>query len=52
MVKVSKSKVSSRFLLAIPKPIREALNLQVGDVLEWHVIDGKIVVRKRRKAKP
>lgn len=39
------SKVSEKGLTTVPKPVRNFLDLEVGDSLEWHVVDGDIIVR-------
>lgn len=39
-------KVSTKFLVSVPKEVRERLNLKVGDKIIWIDADGKIVVRK------
>ncbi|RLF22865.1 MAG: hypothetical protein DRN15_07930 [Thermoprotei archaeon] len=46
-MKIAESRVSKRYLVAIPRAVRVALNIDVGDVIEWHVEDGKIVVKKK-----
>ena len=46
MVLIAKTKVSKGNLTVVPKPVREALNIKEGDILEWHVENGKIVVKK------
>ena len=40
------SKVTSRGQTTIPKPIREALDLQPGDRVEFLVEDGQVVLRR------
>ncbi|MFB6171582.1 MAG: AbrB/MazE/SpoVT family DNA-binding domain-containing protein [Haloarculaceae archaeon] len=34
-------------LTTIPEAVRNYLGVESGDRVEWHVIDGEIVVRKR-----
>jgi len=37
-------KLSPKFQVVIPKPIREALSLQAGQLLDMVVVDGRIDV--------
>jgi len=42
---VSKSRISKKWLTTVPAEVRRALNLKVGDVIRWRVLeDGKTVV--------
>jgi len=46
-MKVGVSKVSQRGSIVIPKAIREALKVNEGDYIEWHVNaprEGEIVI--------
>jgi bifunctional DNA-binding transcriptional regulator/antitoxin component of YhaV-PrlF toxin-antitoxin module len=45
-MKIAESRLS-RNTTTVPKPVRVALNLKSGDVLEWHIEGGKIFVAKR-----
>jgi len=36
--------VSGKYLTTIPKPVRNFLGIEEGDTVEWHVVDGEIVV--------
>lgn len=47
-MKIAETKVTRRFMTTIPRPIREALNIKLGDVIEWHVENEKVVVRKKK----
>lgn len=40
------TKVSAKNLTTVPKPVRNFLDVGAGDRVEWHVEDGKIVVKK------
>jgi len=40
------TKVSQKNLTTVPKPVRNFLAVEQGDHLEWHVVDGDIIVRK------
>lgn len=40
------SKVSSKHLTTVPKPVRNFLGVDEGDHLAWHVVDGEIIVRR------
>lgn len=46
---LSKTKVSRGFLTVVPKEIRRASGISEGDVLEWALEGGTIVVRPRRR---
>ena len=46
-MKIAESRVSKRYLISVPRAVRTALNISVGDVIEWHIEDGKIVVKKK-----
>lgn len=47
-MKIGESKVTRGTITTIPKSVRLALKIKEGDVIEWHVEDGKIVVRKKQ----
>lgn len=36
----------SKNLTTVPEPIRNYLELESGDRIEWHIEDGEIYVRK------
>ena len=38
------STITSKFQTTIPKQIRDSLNLSVKDMLEWEIVNGKIIV--------
>lgn len=40
------TKVSEKNLTTVPKPVRNFLGVGEGDRIEWHVEDGRIIVRK------
>ena len=44
----SKSTVSEGYLTLVPEEIRMASDVRIGDVLEWSIEGGLIVVRPRR----
>lgn len=44
---LSKTKVSKGYLTVVPKKVREASEIHEGDLLEWSIEDGKIVIRSR-----
>jgi len=46
-MKIAESRVSKRYLISVPRAVRIALNISVGDVIEWYIEDGKIVVKKK-----
>lgn len=37
--------VSQKYLTTIPEPVRNFLELDEGDTVEWHIVDGEIVLR-------
>jgi AbrB family looped-hinge helix DNA binding protein len=39
--------VSAKNLTTVPKAVRNFLEVEPGDRLEWHVEDGRITVRKQ-----
>jgi AbrB family looped-hinge helix DNA binding protein len=43
---LSNTKVSEKNLTTVPKPVRNFLDVGVGDRVEWHVENGDVVVRK------
>ena len=47
-VKIGRSKIMKKNVVVIPKAVREALGLKEGDVIEWHVEEGKIVIKKAK----
>ena len=46
MVKVAETKVYRGNKTSIPPAIMEALSLKVGDTVEWHIIDERVILRK------
>lgn len=40
------TKISSKNLTTVPKPVRNFLDVGAGDRVEWHVEDGNIIVKK------
>jgi len=45
------STITSKFQTTIPKQIRENLKLSIKDVLDWKVVNGKILVIPSQRAK-
>lgn len=43
---LTETTVSEKHLTTIPKPVRNFLEVERGDRLEWHVEDGRIIVRR------
>ena len=41
---MSKTKITRNYQITIPKDIRENLKLKIGDNMQIHIIDNKIVV--------
>ena len=53
MVKVGESKYDNYGRITCSIKIAELLELEKGeDVVEWHIIDGNVVLRKRTKTSP
>ncbi len=48
-VKVGETKLTSKYLVTVPKAVREALELKRGDIIEWHIEGDKVVVRKKSR---
>ncbi len=48
-MKVAESRISPKHTTTVPKSIREALDLKVGDVIEWHVKEEKVIVKKKSR---
>jgi bifunctional DNA-binding transcriptional regulator/antitoxin component of YhaV-PrlF toxin-antitoxin module len=46
MVKVAETKVYRGNKTSVPSAVMEALSLKVGDTVEWHIIDERVVLRK------
>jgi len=44
MGRLTETTVSEKYLTTIPKPVRNFLDLEEGDTVEWHVVDGDIIV--------
>jgi len=49
VMKIGESKVTSKYLVVLPKAVRLALNLKRGDYVEWYIEGEKIVVKKKRE---
>ncbi len=49
MGNLTDTKVSEKNLTTVPKPVRNFLDVGVGDRVEWHVESGNIVVRKAER---
>lgn len=46
-MKVAESKITARHQTSVPPAIREGLKLEVGDYLEWHVMNSQVIVKKK-----
>jgi len=46
-MKVGESKVTSKYLVVLPKAVRLALGLEKGDYVEWHIEGDKVMVKKK-----
>lgn len=44
MGRLTETTVSEKYLTTIPKPVRNFLEVEEGDRIEWHVEDGDIIV--------
>ncbi len=51
MRRVATSKVMRKFLISLPKAVREALDVKPGEYIDWYIENDKIVVVKRRSEK-
>jgi len=47
MRKIATSKVMRKFLISLPKAVREALDIKPGEYIDWYIEGDKIVVKKR-----
>lgn len=48
-MKVAETRINKKNMTTVPRAVREALELRVGDVIEWHIENERIVVRKKRR---
>jgi antitoxin component of MazEF toxin-antitoxin module len=46
LVKVAETRVYRGNKTSVPPAIMEALSLKVGDLIEWHIENEKIILRK------
>ena len=47
---VSRSRISKKWLTTVPAEVRRALNLKIGDVIRWKVLeDGKTVIIEKEE---
>lgn len=49
LMKVAESTVSPALLTTVPHAIRTALKIEVGDILEWHVENNEVKVRRKKQ---
>lgn len=42
--------VSAKNLTTVPKAVRNFLEIEPGDRLEWHVEDGRVTIQKQSNA--
>lgn len=47
LTKVAESKISAQWATAVPAEVRPWLKAKTGDMLEWHVIDEHVEVKKK-----
>lgn len=47
MMKFAETPISTQQTVYLKDHIMTALELKVGDVLEWHINNGEVIVRKR-----
>ena len=47
MGRLSDTKISEKNLTTVPKPVRNFLDVRVGDRVEWHVENGDVVIKKQ-----
>jgi len=48
-MKIAVSKVMNKNIIALPKAVREALDVKPGDYIEWTIENDKVIVRKMVK---
>ena len=46
-MKVAETTVSKAFLTSVPASVRNALNLNAGDTIEWHIENDEMKIRKK-----
>ncbi|MFC6838429.1 AbrB/MazE/SpoVT family DNA-binding domain-containing protein [Halomarina ordinaria] len=44
---LDETKISPSNTTTVPRPVRNLLELEVGDVVQWHIDDEEILVRKK-----
>lgn len=49
MKKIASSKIMKKYIISIPKAVREALDIKPGDYIEWFVDGDKITIKKKRE---
>ena len=50
LIRVIKSKLTAKAQTTIPRPVREALHLQVGDEIAYEIRDDRVVLSKASSA--
>ena len=50
-VRIDKQKVGNQYHIYLKECVRDALKLQKGDTVEFHVIDNQVVLRKKKEEK-
>ncbi len=51
MKKIASSKIMKKYIINIPKAVREALDIKPGDYIDWFVNGDRITIKKRREEK-
>lgn len=49
MKKIGSSKIMKKYIISIPKVVREILGIEPGDYIEWFIDGDRIVIEKRGK---
>ena len=48
-MRIATTKVMNKNITALPKAVREALNIKPGDYIVWAIEDNKVIIRKMVK---
>jgi len=46
-MKFAETPISTQNTVYLKDEIRQALKVETGDILEWHIVDQRVEVRKR-----
>ncbi|MGC9068388.1 MAG: AbrB/MazE/SpoVT family DNA-binding domain-containing protein [Thermoprotei archaeon] len=51
MRKIASSKVMKKYVINLPKAVREALMIETGDYVDWFIDRDRIFIEKRKEEK-